>query len=367
MAYFRKRGSSWEYRIKYNDAGKQKTLSKSGFKTKAEARAAAILVEEKLFKGGIVSVKKGEKLFEDWVEVYKQMHNVHRRESSNIAAKNGQEKLLQRFSGMKLNAIKRSDYQIYINQLLFENDYSKNTVDRIHGEMMAIMNSAVEHDELEKNLLRGIHISKEEEEKVVFLTKAETQQLLTAIEKESIFKRIMVIILLRTGIRSGELLGLLWSDIDFENKTLTVERQRSRLGIGPPKSKSSVRTISIDDTLISELLLYKAWQEENERTNSNYQKSDYVMVDENGKPFYITKPQDMMKNLLRYAKLPPRKSAHLLRHTHAVLLLEAGVDIKTVSNRLGHKNIDITANTYLHVTQEHERNGLKKFDEYLKF
>ena len=74
------------------------------------------------------------------------------------------------------------------------------------------------------------------------------------------------------------------------------------------------------------------------------------MVDENGKPFYITKPQDIMKNLLRYAKLTPRKSAHLLRHTHAVLLLEAGVNIKTVSNRLGHKNIDITANTYLHVT-----------------
>ncbi|QDQ01498.1 tyrosine-type recombinase/integrase [Lysinibacillus fusiformis] len=54
------------------------------------------------------------------------------------------------------------------------------------------------------------------------------------------------------------------------------------------------------------------------------------------------------------------------RITHAVMMLEAGVYIKTVSTRLGHKSIDITANTYLHMTAEHERNALKKFEEYLK-
>ncbi len=367
MAYFRKRGDSWEYRIKYNDAGKQKEISKGGFRTKAEARAAAVLIEEKLVIGGIDKLRKGEILFENWLETFTKMHNQHRRESSNISAKNGQLKLLDRFSGYKLNKIKRTDYQLFINELLFDHDYAKNTVDRIHGEMMAIINSAVEHDELEKNLLRGIQITKdEEEEKTVFLNKQEVKQLLNAVENEDIYKRAMVITLLHTGLRSGELLGLFWSDIDFENKTLTVDRQRTRLGLGPPKSKSSYRTITIEDDLINELLAYKEWQEENEKNDSNYIKSNYVFVDDNGKMFYQTKPQDLMKNLLRYAKLTPRKSTHLLRHTHAVMMLEAGVDIKTVSTRLGHKNIDITANTYLHVTPEHERNGLKKFEDYLK-
>lgn len=366
MAYFRKRGNHWEYRIKYNEAGKQKEISKGGFRTKTEARAAAVIIEEKLVNGGVDKLRKGEILFEDWLEVHNKMNNQHRRESSNISAKNGQEKLLNRFKGYKLNKIKRADYQLFINELLFDQDYAKNTVDRIHGEMMAIINSAVEHDELEKNLLRGVQISKEEEEKMVFLNKQEVIQLLNAIEGLDIFKRVMVITLLRTGLRSGELLGLFWSDIDFETKTLTVDRQRTRLGLGPPKSKSSYRTIGIDDILIEELLAYKAWQEENEKAKSNYIKSDYVFVDENGKMFYQTKPQDMMKNFLRYAKLPPRKSTHLLRHTHAVMMLEAGVDIKTVSNRLGHKDINITANTYLHITAEHERNALKKFEDYLK-
>lgn len=367
MAYFRKRGDKWEYRIKYNDAGKQKEISKGGFKTRAEARTAAVLVEEKLVIGGIEKLRKGEILFEDWLEVHNKMNNQHRRESSNETAGNGQVKLLSRFRGYKLNKIKRADYQLFINELLFEYDYAKNTVDRIHGEMMAIINSAVEHDELEKNLLRGIQITKvENKEKMVFLNKQEVKQLLKAIENEDIFKRVMVITLLHTGIRSGELLGLFWSDIDFEHKTLTVDRQRTHFGLGPPKSKSSYRTITIEDDLACELKAYKEWQEENEKTKNNYIKSDYVFVDENGKMFYQTKPQDMMKNILRYANLTPRKSTHLLRHTHAVMMLEAGVDIKTVSTRLGHKNIDITANTYLHITPEHERNALKKFEDYLK-
>ncbi|MEV9640478.1 site-specific integrase [Mammaliicoccus sciuri] len=366
MAYFRKRGNAWEYRIKYNDHGKQKELSKGGFRTKTEARTAAILVEEKLIKGGVANLKKGEILFEDWMDIHNRMNNPHRRGSSNVTAKNGQEKLLEQFKGYKLNKLKRADYQLYINDLLIKQDYAKNTVDRIHGEMMAILNSAVEHDELEKNNLKGIQISKEEKEKVMFLNKQEVKRLLAAIEKEEMFKRAMVMTLLHTGIRSGELLGLFWSDIDFEEKTLTIDRQRTRKGLGPPKSKSSYRTIGIEDGLIKELMAYKSWQEENEKLNPYYFKSEYVFVDGNGKLFYQTKPQDLMKNLLRYAKLTVRKSTHLLRHTHAVMMLEAGVDIKTVSTRLGHKNIDITANTYLHVTPEHERNALEKFEAYLK-
>lgn len=366
MAYFRKRGTSWEYRIKYNDGGKQKTLSKSGFKTKGEAKIAATFIEEKLFKGGIHAVKKGDILFENWLEKYNQISSVHRRKSSNVTAKHGQSKLLDRYKGYKLNEIKRTDYQIFMNDLLFVDGYSKNTVLRVHGEMMAILNSAVENDELEKNTLKGIQIQKEEEEKVVFLTKEEVIQLLEVMKNEKIFKRIMISILLRTGIRSGELLGLTWSHINFDKGTITIDQQRGKNGLGPPKSRNGYRTIAIDNVLIEELKEYKEWQECNEKSNNHYNQSDYVMVDENGKPFYYTKPQDLMKNMLRKAKLTERKSAHLLRHTHAVMLLEAGVDLKTVSERLGHADIRITANTYLHISENHERKSVDLFESYLK-
>lgn len=368
MAYFRKRGDVWEYRIKYNDLGKQKTLSKSGFPTKAAAKAASVLVEEKLFKGGIDEFRKGEILFEDWVQKYKLIYESQRRDSSNVAAANGQKKLLDRFSGYSLKKITRADYQIFINELLFgDNDYSKNTVDRIHGEMMAIINSAVEHDQLDRNKLRSISIKKDEpKDKITYLTLEESKRLLEVMESQEIFKKVMVHLLINTGIRSGELLGLMWHDIDFEEKTLTIERQRTRDGLGPTKTSSSNRTIMIDDDLLELLADYKKWQERNQEENEHYIQSKYVMVDEVGKEFYHTKPQDMMKNFLRYAGIPERKSTHLLRHTHAVLLLESGVDIKTVSTRLGHKNINITANTYLHVTQNHEQKSLEKYINYLK-
>lgn len=366
MAYFRKRSSSWEYRIKYTESGKQKTLSKSGFKTKMEAKKAATLIEEKLFKGGISAVKKGDILFEDWLEKYIEIKNVHRRESSNVSARNGQEKLLQQYKGYKLNQIKRTDYQIFINDLLFVKGYSKNTVSRIHGEMMGILNSAVENDELDRNILSGVEIKKEEKEKVVYLRKEEVKQLLEAIQEEKIFKRVMVSILLRTGLRSGELLGLTWSHLDLDKGFLTVDQQRLRNGLGPPKTKNAYRTIAIDETLRNELREYKCWQEENQKANPHYIESEYVMVDESGKPFYHTKPQDLMINLLRKAKLNERKSAHLLRHTHAVMLLEAGVDIKTVSERLGHSDIQMTGNTYLHISENHERKSVDLFDSYLK-
>ncbi|QTD41395.1 site-specific integrase [Sporosarcina sp. Te-1] len=181
-----------------------------------------------------------------------------------------------------------------------------------------------------------------------------------------VYKRVMVIVLLRTGLRSGELLGLMWEDIDFRKKTLTVARQRSITGLGPPKTSSSYRTIYLDDITIETLRNYKDWQEENKKENPNYINTDYVMVDETGKEFYYSQPQYLMKMLLKKAGLPPRKSTHLLRHTHAVLLLEAGVDIKTVSRRLGHKNIQTTANVYLHISEDHERNSMRKFEDYLE-
>lgn len=366
MASFRKRGDKWEYRIRYSEYGKQKEVSKSGFSTKAAAKKAAVLIEEKLLKGGIREVNKGDVLFEDWLITFKQIHERQRRASSNISARNGQLKLIERFTGYKLKDIKRSEYQIYINELLFDHDYAKATVDRIHGEMMAIINAAVTHDELERNVLRGIQIKKEEpEEKVLFLDRASVHALLKSIETTNWPNKAMVHILLFTGMRSGELLGLEWADIDFDNRVLHITKQRNQHGIGPPKTKAGLRDIILPATLVTTLLDFKKWQES--LSHNWLTPTDYVMVDHTGKPFYHTKPQDLMKNILRDAGLQPRKSAHILRHTHAVMLLESGADIKTVSTRLGHSTIEMTANIYLHVTKEHEAKTLLNLENYLKF
>lgn len=150
-----------------------------------------------------------------------------------------------------------------------------------------------------------------------------------------------------------------WGDIEFEKKTLAVNRQKSTKGLGPPKTSSSLKTIYLDDVTIVILKEYKQWQDDNKEENLHYIVSVYVMVNETGREFHYSQPQYlMMMMLLKIAGLLTRQSTHLLRHTHAVLLLEAGVDIKTVSRRLGYKNIQIISNVYLHVSDNHERNSM---------
>ena len=77
---------------------------------------------------------------------------------------------------------------------------------------------------------------------------------------------IIALILLRTGIRKGELIALQWDDIDFNQKTIRINKSRNEYGVKIPKTKSSIRTIAIDDTLITELKKYRTWQR---KTNLN--------------------------------------------------------------------------------------------------
>ena len=116
----------------------------------------------------------------------------------------------------------------------------------------------------------------------------------------------MIIVLLRTGMRSGELLGLQWDDIDFKKKTLEISRQRTIRGLGPPKTTSNYRSMFLDDVTINTLIEYKEWQDNNKEYNPYYIESDYVMFIETGKEFYYSQPQYlMMMMMLKSAGLPP--------------------------------------------------------------
>jgi len=94
-----------------------------------------------------------------------------------------------------------------------------------------------------------------------------------------------VVTLSHTGLRRGEGFGLTWNNIDFQNKTLTVERNRGNYGTGTPKTKNSYRTIKIDDTLIDQLRIYKKWSKEKLLTNGLILTEEcFIFIDESGTP-----------------------------------------------------------------------------------
>lgn len=155
----------------------------------------------------------------------------------------------------------------------------------------------------------------------------------------------------KTGLRRSEIWGLTWNDVDFDSKTISINKTLQKVNgvmqVLPCKTQSSVRVITIPDTLINMLRLYRF-----EHTSNKF---IFENVDYDACPAWFRKWQ--VKNHI------PKIRFHDLRHTHASLLLAKSIDIKTISERLGHSNIGITMNTYTHVMRELDEKASKAIDE----
>jgi integrase len=165
---------------------------------------------------------------------------------------------------------------------------------------------------------------------------------------------------LTTGMRLGELLGIRWDDLDWDKKTLTIQRQLKRikhkgLVLLPPKTRAGRRTIRLGPTTWSLLkALRKAQFQEQFCRDPDQGSIDLVFTQESGAPRGPRQVQKAFKALLELADLPEMRF-HDLRHTAATHMLANGVDLLTVSRRLGHSRASTTLDTYAHMvtgTQE---------------
>ena len=151
-----------------------------------------------------------------------------------------------------------------------------------------------------------------------------------------------------TGMRRGELLGLLWSDVDFARATVTVQRQLVRNGdrveLGQPKTPAGRRTVFVDPGTIEVLLGHKAPGRDDEPFASNH----LIFTRRDGQP---RDPDSVSQRFARQVRLTglPHIRFHDLRHTHATLALVAGINPKVGQERLGHASVNVTLDTYTHV------------------
>lgn len=172
-----------------------------------------------------------------------------------------------------------------------------------------------------------------------------------------------IILCLYTGIRLGELCALTWGDIDWESGFMSITKTVSRvkifnhgskktdLVVGTPKSRNSMRKIPVPNFLLK-LVQQRNLYEGNE--------SVYILSGKNT-PIDPRKFQKLYKKLLLEAHLPDRKF-HAIRHTFATRGLELGVDIKTISEILGHSNVSITLNIYAHSLVEQKKAAMEKYN-----
>jgi len=221
---------------------------------------------------------------------------------------------------------------------------SNGTIKKLYSIVRAIMNYAFKMDLIQFNPCSKVQLvlpkTIEKKEEIHFYNNDQYHLLLELLENEDIHKRTIIQTAVKTGLRRSELFGLTWKDIDFKTNQLSVNKTRQivkgEMQVLPCKTPSSIRTISIPNSLSLILQNYK------QHTKGN----EFVFQDIN---------IDSITTWFRYWQEPhglPRIKFHDLRHTHATLLLYAGVDIKTISERLGHSNIGMTMNTYTHVLKE---------------
>ena len=174
--------------------------------------------------------------------------------------------------------------------------------------------------------------------------------------------------ILQTGLRTGELVGLKWEDVDFKSKTIQIRRSMEyrysakEWRIGEPKSKSGYRTIPLTEEAVS---ILKKQKEKNKRISEiSTEWKEFVFLCRKGTPVKNSTYDTALFKICDKAKIS-RFSMHILRHTFATRCIEAGMKPKTLQMLLGHSNIGITMNLYVHTTEEEKKKEMELVAEAL--
>ena len=273
------------------------------------------------------------------------------------------DKLVSRFGHKKLDSIRSIDIETYLVDLTKETykrgkngqnrTYSATYVNQFRKVLTVAFNFADKHGMIEKNPMRFITPVKKERKEVDFLTEDEAKLFLSCLNSDaSMYWKSAMNVLIRCGLRRGELAGLKWQDIDFNSNTLTVcrdvinnkETDRKNY-VKETKSLNSDRVIPIDPMLKG---LLKAWQKDQaEQYGSILMPSAFIFgspID----PYQPIRPDSITQWLARFNKSHNLRlvSPHDLRHTCATLLLANQSTIVEVQRILGHSKPDTTLNYY---------------------
>lgn len=372
MASFQKRGKFWRYRIYFRDKdGIEKSISKSGFRTKAEAKKAALEIEVNLKNG---FNEHDSYTLENWLDYYLETWRKDKISHSTFEIEQyAKRRLLIYYDpNIKIKDITPSMHQKFINTLI-EHGYSKSTLSKTHHLLKRAMERAKYDRHIYFNPCDGItlqHKNLKEREKAKYLPKDKIKPFLDMVKKRDIYQYFLFRTLIETGMRIGEASALCWNDYDRKAKTISITKSydQKRNQFGATKNKEN-RIIFISDTLSKELFKLKSLQNANKLANSElYNMSyDFMFCNEFGDPF----PRSTTHNTMKYVTgkilgAGNELSIHKLRHTHATLLLESNVPMKVIQERLGHKSEFITSNVYSHVTEQMNNNTKVNFEKFIR-
>ena len=291
------------------------------------------------------------------------------------------EDIVSYFGKKKLASIDAEAVKRYIRFLNTEaktkagDPLSSTTIVRHYQTLRNILNYAIRFGYLHDDPCKTLTIKdkpQKETKGIDFLKPKDAQRFIEALENEPLYWKTMLNVLLTTGLRRGEAVGLQWGDIDADALSISVKRNVSvdhnspdKLHIGAPKTEESIRTVPITPRVYSMLMDLRKDQES--KYNASFLPSAYVFCRDCDPylPCYPTEPTRYVRKFIKRNHLP-NVSPHDLRHTAATLALESGADLKQVQELLGHKDPATTMQFYAGVTDEGKRRTVEGIESLLR-
>ena len=276
---------------------------------------------------------------------------------------------------MQIGALTHDDIQRLLNTLV-DNGFAYSTIKKAHDVINACFKLGIIKEEIAKNPCVGVSLpinKKVEKSNIKFFNERQVEQICAmSTAKYNNGKLIYrlghaIVVLVYTGLRIGELLALTWDDIDYDERIIRVNKSTVRIRNRDEnitttkyilleqeslKTDSGARIVDLNNKAIAAL---QAIQEFNG-------KHKYVMSCENGEIILQRNVHRMLEKILLKCELQPC-GVHTLRHTYASMLFRRGVDVKIVSAQLGHADVSITYNTYVHLIKEQKRQAVRLLDE----
>lgn len=385
-----KKGFSWTYRIEAGKdpaTGKRRCVTGSGFKTAKEARAAAQPRLNKLLLGQNIIDSKI--LFSDYAAKWLEEYSVNRKYNTVKMITWAMKVVNLYFKNKQLKNITTYDCQCLLND--FVQNHAKRSLTHLIFFMKRIFKHAVKYNRIVTNPMDNVEppsckdtILNVED---LYLTKAELKDFLLGAKDyaqnvgyNAEYFYYMMYMMAFTGMRVGEACALLWEDIDFDKKLLSIKTNIVGVSFDKfirqdtPKTKSSIRTIYMNNSLVAVLKEWKKVQlslrllhgTQNKRNKLNYVFSKYSPRKDYEHPLLPTTIVSVFRLINQKQYIKKHLHSHMLRHTHASLLAEAGISLEIIQDRLGHKDDKTTMMIYLHVTENMKKHSIDIFEKYMQ-
>lgn len=371
-----RRGKVWAYRLRVPDpeTGGTKQILKSGFTSEKEAKEARDKARAAIHSGTFVTPNRVtvEEFLNEWIELHalslKPATAMHYR--NRIALY-----LVPRIGKLKLTTLRATDIQKLYRDLLREGGskgqpLSATSVMNVGAVLKKALQYAVDVEALlPRNPASRVPLPKGESTRQELWTSKELKDFLEGVDSHRLFAFFRVAAY--TGARRSEVLGLRWSDLDLEQKRLTIARARVRVKSGvseqnSTKGGSGRRDIQLDSGTVEILKAHrKAQLAERLIAGELWTETGYLFVQEDGQPIDLDTPTQVFSKYRKELGLPAQR-LHDLRHIHATELLRSGVPLHVVADRLGHRDPMVTATIYAHVRAEQAESTAEIFAQALE-